>query len=243
MSKVKEIKKAKYEGYLSEDTHLHIQNGNRKTGKGIYLVNLLPGSKPLQKKDGTLLTNVAGTCVGCCENVCEKDCYAIKYTILHHNTCIPTYLDNTILAKNDIDTFFKELQLFIDRNMIAAIRFHASGEIPNFIYLKKMAEIAKKNPDIIFYTYTKRYNLLEMCIKEMDLPKNLVILVSIWNNNYSNPNEFPEFILDDGTDPSLEDIIHCPAVDKNGHDTGESCAHCKLCLKAKKGDKICVYKH
>ena len=49
----REIKKIKYERYLTGDTHVHIQDGNRKLGKGIYSINLLAGDKPLTKKDGT----------------------------------------------------------------------------------------------------------------------------------------------------------------------------------------------
>lgn len=238
-----EIKNVQYETYLSDRTHLRVQNGNRKTGKGIYLVNLLPGDKPLSKKDGTQLTNIAGSCAGCCD-CCKSDCYAIKYTIYHHNSCVKTYADNTILAREDVDTFFRELQLFIDRSMVAAIRFHAAGEIPSYNYLLHMAAIAEENPTITFYTYTKRYSWLEKYVQENgDFPFNLVINVSIWHNNYDNPLGLPEFIYDDGSDETLKNIPHCPAVDINGHDTGETCAHCKMCLKAKKGSKIAVYAH
>lgn len=237
-----EIKKVKYETYLTDKTHLHIQNGNRKTGKGIYLVNLLPGDQPLTKKDGTQLTNIPGTCGGCCD-CCKSDCYAIRYTMFHNYTVIRSYADNTVLAREDIDTFFKELQLFIDRSMISCIRFHAAGEIPSFEYLCRMADIAKANPRIIFYTYTKRYSWLEEYLEKSLFPQNLVINVSIWHNNYDNPAGFPEFIYDDGTDDSLKDIKHCPAVNKDGHETGETCAHCKMCMYAKKGSKIAVYAH
>lgn len=248
MKKVKNvvnvITDALYEVYLTAETHLHVQDGNRKVGKGIYTVNLLPGSKPLTLKNGTVLTNITGSCVGCCENCCEKNCYAIRYVKYHHNTCVNSYAENTVLARHDIKTFFNELQLFIDRSMVACIRYHASGEIPNYNYLVHMAKIAEENPTITFYTYTKRYSWLEKYVKENgDLPNNLVILVSIWKNNYNNPLNFPEFIYDDLSDPSLKDIIHCPAVDSKGHETGIQCAKCKMCLRAKKGDKIAVYAH
>lgn len=244
MNKTKEIKKVKYETYLTGDTHLHIQNGNKKTGKGIYLVNLLPGSEPLTKKDGTQLTNIQGSCVGCCENCCESDCYAIRYTVFHHNSCVPSYADNTVLARHDVDTFFDELQQFIDRSMVAAIRYHAAGEIVSYKYLCKMAEIAENNPTIIFYTYTKRYAWLEKYVKENgSFPANLVISVSIWHNNYDNPLGFPEFIYDDGSDESLKNIPHCKAVSESGTETGITCAQCKMCLKAKHGQQIAVYAH
>lgn len=230
----------RYEAFINEDTHLHIQNGNNKTGKGIYTVNLLPGDKPLKLSNGTVLTNIAGTCGGCCKN-CKKDCYAVKYCKFHYNTCIPAYNDNTILARYSVDTFFTELQQFIDRNIVAVIRYHASGEIPSYEYLQHMRQIAIDNPDVKFYTYTKRYEWIEQNIKEDGMfPSNLVVNVSIWNNNYENPYNLPEFIYDDRNETKLP---HCPAYDNKGRETGITCASCKICFKAKCGSKIAVYAH
>jgi ferredoxin len=237
-----EIKKVKYERFLTADTHLKIQDGNRKLGKGIFSINLLAGSEPLTKKDGTQLTNIPGTCTGCCGD-CESMCYA-KRIQLFRNANIPTWADNTILATQDVDTFFKEVQQFIDRNMVAAIRYHSMGEIPSYEYLEKMVEIAKENPTIAFYTYTKRFNWIERyLVQHKEFPNNLVINMSIWHKNYDNPFNLPEFIYDDGTEEDVARLPHCPAVDKNGHETGMTCAKCKRCLRAKKGDKIAVYAH
>lgn len=232
-----------YTTYFDENTHLHVTAGNRKTGKGIYIVNLLPGDEPLQLKDETQLTNVAGSCNGCCD-ICKEHCYAIKYTKLHHNVCVPVYAENTVLAKYDVDMFFRELQSFIDRNVVSVIRYHAAGEIPTYEYLLHMVAIAEDNPRVQFYTYTKRYDYLHRYMEENKVfPDNLIINVSIWNGNYSNPYKFPEFIYDDGSDETLKDVLHCPAVDVFGHDTGETCSHCKLCLYAQHGTKTAVYSH
>ena len=84
MNKAKEIKKVKFESYLTPDTHVHIQDGNRKVGKGIYTINLLAGDEPLTKLDGTQLTNISGTCGGCCEH-CKGDCYAIRTQVFRNN--------------------------------------------------------------------------------------------------------------------------------------------------------------
>lgn len=239
----KETSSYVYPVYFEWEIHLHVTEGNSKTGKGIYIVNLLPGSTPLTLKNGSQLTNVNGTCAGCSE-YCENDCYAIRYTKLHHNSCVPIYAENTLLAKYDLDVFFNELQNFIDRNIVAVIRYHAAGEIPSYEYLLHMVSLAKANPQVQFYTYTKRFEYLERYIKyHSKFPDNLVINVSIWNGNYDNPYEFPEFIYDDGTNETLKNMIHCPAVDVYGHDTGETCSHCKMCLYAQPGSKVAVYAH
>ena len=232
----------KYESDLTNETHLHIQNGNTKLGKGIYTINLLAGDTPLTRKDGTQLTNVDGTCGGCCDK-CKNDCYAIKTQVFKNNN-IPSWADNTLLARFDIDKFFYELQSFIDNNIVAVIRYHAFGEIPSYEYLLHMVKIAERNDDIKFYTYTKRFEWVEKYIKDNgNLPSNLVVNMSIWHKNYDNPYNLPEFIYDDGTDPEVEKLPHCPAVDKKGKETGFTCARCKRCLKAKNGDRIAVYSH
>lgn len=236
------MEKIKFERFLTDATHVHIQNGNAKTGKGIYTINLLAGASPLTLKDGTTLTNVSGTCKGCCEGCCESACYA-RNTQIYRNSNIPTWADNTLLALYDIDTYFREIQNFINKNMVAVIRFHAFGEIPSYEYFLEMVTLANTNPDVKFYTYTKRFNFLEKFLCDGGaIPKNLVINVSIWHGNYENKYGLPEFIYDDGAE-KLDKIPHCPAVDKDGQNTGITCAMCKRCINAKQGTKTAVYAH
>lgn len=239
----KNYEDVKYFLTIDEHTTVSIQNGNSKLGKGIYNVNLLPGDLPLTLKDGTQLTNIAGSCAGCCSG-CKSACYAINDTKRYHNTCIPSQGKNTLLARFDRPRFFADVQRFIDYNMIAAIRVHSSGEFLSYEYFCDWMELARNNPDIKFYCYTKRFNFIDR-YKESgnDFPSNFTINVSIWKNNYSNPYNLPEFIYDDGTDPELENIPHCPATDKNGNKTGVTCAACKVCIVAKPDQKIAVYAH
>lgn len=229
--------------YLNGDTHLHMVNGNDKVGKGIYCLNTLAGDKPLKKKDGTQLTNISGTCEGCC-SVCKKDCYARKTQVFRSSkNNLRNWNENTILAKEDPKKLFEELSEFLNREMVSAVRFHSMGEIPSPEYLKYMFDIAEKFPLVQFYTYTKRFEWIEEIIEKRKQPANLVINVSIWHKNYANPYNFPEFIYDDGTESDVAQLPHCPAVDKNGHETGITCARCRRCLYAMKGQKTAVYAH
>lgn len=240
---MQKIKNTKVSVFMNENVHAHIVDGNQKVGKWIYCINLLSGDEPLTLSNGMQLTNISGTCEGCCEH-CKNNCYAIrnqKFRSGKRN--LISWSENTILAKQYPDHFFNDIQLFLNRSMVSAIRFHSFGEIPSFEYLLKMIELANNNPFVRFYTYTKRYEWLEQVLKEQDLPQNLVINVSIWHNNYNNYYNLPEFIYDDHTDPSLENIPHCPAVDKNWHETGVTCSSCKRCLFAIKGQKTAVYEH
>lgn len=243
MEKKMNNKKVKAEVYFDENTQVHIVDGNTKVGKGIYCINLLSGDEPLRKKNGQLLINISGTCGGCCD-VCKNDCYAIRQQIFRSTEeNLISWGENTILAKEYIDLFFKQIQDKINRSLMAYIRFHAFGEIPSYEYLEKMVKLAEDNPKITFYTYSKRYEWIENIMKEKTLPENLIINISIWHKNYNNPYNLPEFIYDDQTEEYLKDIFHCPAVDKEGHDTGVTCASCKRCFTVKKGYKTAVYAH
>jgi hypothetical protein len=128
--------------------------------------------------------------------------------------------------------------------MVAAIRVHSSGEFLNYDYFCDWMDLARQNPEIKFYCYTKRFNFIERYLESgNEIPGNFTVNVSIWKNNYSNPYKLPEFIYDDGSDPELEKIQHCPASDKNGNKTGVTCAACKMCITAKPGQRIAVYAH
>ena len=236
-------KKAKVEIYMNQNTHVHIVDGNGKVGKGIYCINLLSGDEPLRKKNGQLLINIAGTCSGCCE-ICKNDCYALRNQIFRCSEGnLISWGENTILAKEYPELFFIQIQDKINRSLMSYIRFHAFGEIPSYEYLLRMIDLAKNNPRIVFYTYTKRYEWIENAMKEQTVPENLIINISIWHKNYDNPYKLPEFIYDDQTEEYLKDVFHCPAVDINGHETGVTCALCKGCFSTKNGDKTAVYAH
>ncbi len=233
--------------YIDENTHVHITQGNEKLGKSVWNISLLPGDEPLTLKCGVQLTNIAGTCNDCCDG-CKGCCYAINSAKLHHNRVIEAWGENTMLAREDPSTFFAELQTAIDRNEIKVMRIHVGGEFFSYEYMMETIKFIQRNPETTFYFYTKRYEWLEEIEDEFgsDLEKavpNLHPWVSEWHNNYANPRRFAEFHYDDGTDPELKNMFHCPAVDKNGHETGVTCSMCKRCRRGKKGDKIAVYAH
>ena len=224
---------------LDGNIHTHFVNGNRKMGNGIYHSSFLPGDEPITLKDDTTLIDMTGSCVGCCKD-CKEFCYAKNYVKLHHNSTVIPYAENQVIATNEPDRFMFELQGLFDNGLIPAYRQDVSGEIPTEEFLFELNKIAQKNPFIQIYLYTKRYEWIEQLEDKAD---NLGITVSIYHNNYNNPCGFHEFIIDDGTDPELESIPHCPAVDKHGRGTGVTCARCKRCIYAKPGTKTAIYKH
>ena len=234
-----------YEIIYNPDMTISLAKGNNKLGKGIYAFNLMPGSKPLTTKDKGQLTNVCGTCTGCCDG-CEKYCYAIKDARRFHITVIPSLGKNTIIMRNNIDKGFGQLKEELIKTHAKILRYHSSGEIENYNYLLHMVQLAEELPKVKFYFYTKRFEFIERYLNEHHkLPDNLVCNISEWKGNTDgyNLNGLNRFIYDDGTDDNMKKFVHCPAVDKNGHKTGVTCDKCKRCFSGNKGIITAVYDH
>ena len=233
-------KMAKYNLYLNGNTRIHVTGGNSKIGKGVFNISLLPSDELLTKKDGTILTNIVGTCKGCCDG-CKHACYAVNSCVYHHNSVIPAWGENTILARENMTEFFHQLDVFFSENIVSVFRWHVGGEFFSKEYMKAVYDFCANHPETRFYCYTKRFTWLEE-LHEFK-PTNLVVNVSIWHNNYNNPLNYPTFIYDDGIDENIAKLPHCPAVDKDGHETGVTCAKCRRCFTAKENNNIVVYAH
>lgn len=225
--------------------HVSLVKGNSKLGKGVYSYNLLPGDKPLSTKDKGQLTNVRGTCGGCCDG-CEELCYAVKDARRYHNTCIPSLGKNTVIMRHNMDDGFSQIKEELIKKKAKVLRWHSSGEIMNYNYLLHMVKIAVELPDVKFYFYTKRFELIEKYLDECgDLPDNLICNISEWKGNTEGYNleGLNKFVYDDGTDPEMEKLVHCPAVNKKGRKTGITCDQCKRCFTANDGRITAVYNH
>ena len=224
---------------------ISLAKGNSKLGKGVYALNLMPGDKPLSTKDKGRLTNVVGTCGGCCDG-CENFCYAVKDTRRFHNTVIPSVGKNTVIMRHNMEDGFKQLRENLIKKKAKVLRYHSSGEIETYDYLLHMVKLAVELPSVQFYFYTKRFGFVEQYLNECgDLPKNLVCNISEWKGNTEGYNlrGLNRFVYDDGTDPSMKKLVHCPAVDKNGGKTGVTCDKCKRCFSGNKGIITAVYDH
>lgn len=234
-----------YEINYTKEMKIALAKGNTKLGKGVFAFNLLPGDEPISTKDKGVLTNVNGTCHGCCDG-CEKYCYAVRDTRRYHNTCIPSLARNTLLMRNDMEGMFTQLGEQLVKRKAKVLRVHSSGEFETYEYLEKMAKLAAKLPNVKMYFYTKRFDFLERYLREHGMfPDNLVANVSEWHGNTKGYklDGLNVFAYDDGADPEVSKMVHCPAVDKNGKSTGVTCTQCGRCYSGNKGIKTAVYAH
>ena len=236
-----------YTVVLESGDEISIQNGNDKLGPGVYNINLLSGDDKISVTSRGLLTDVPGTCSGCCDS-CKQFCYDRALTKYRHNTCIPSRAKNTLIMRASLDTYFEQIKNFClkkRKDPVKIFRYHSGGEIETYEYLLKMVEVAKDCPDVKFYFYTKRFAWLQKYLDENgSFPENLVPNVSVWKHNADayELKGLNRFIYDDGTDPELAAVTHCPAVDKDGHETGVKCAYCGRCSR-QTGKATAVYSH
>ena len=234
-----------YEINYDPTMKISLVRGNSKLGKGVYAFNLLPGDAPLSTKDKGQLTNVRGTCGGCCDG-CEKVCYAVNDARRYHNTCMPSLGKNTVIMRHDLDDMFAQLKSECVAKKVRVLRYHSSGEVESYDYLLHMVQLANELPDVKFYFYTKRFAFVERYLGEYrQFPNNLVCNISEWKGNTAGfkLDGLNVFTYDDGTDESLKSVTHCPAVDKNGHKTGVSCDQCGRCFAGNTGRVTAVYSH
>lgn len=103
-----------------------------------------------------------------CKEICYADKGTFKYPVVQAK-----YHSNFELTK-DKDLFIKVVQNEIIKKRIQYVRIHSSGDFYNLKYLKSWLEIARSNPNVIFYGYTKSVPLFQ----SVDLPQNFIFCFS-----------------------------------------------------------------
>lgn len=249
-----------------ESAKLHISTGNSKIGKGVYNFSTLPGNAEnlLTLKDGTVLTNVPGTCSKHCDGCFNGGCYAAKSAKLHNNCVIKAWADNTLLLRQG--TIWGQLDDFISskKEKIQLFRINVSGEAESVKDFEEWNKIALRYPSISFGMYTKNFEDLDKFMqKHGDTAPNFCINVSQWNHvadaflakypNKFNVFEYNPTNLSDcdwsvAERVRLAKLTKCPAVDIHGHHTKKAdgtpltCKDCGRCYK-KTGQITAVYAH
>lgn len=216
--------------------HVHLSFQNSKTGK-VIAFNL----------------PVEYSCDHRCECYSERKCYACHGCYMFSlNQAI--YSENLSYFKNHttaefIEIICKEISRHKSRKHF---RWFTCGDILNTRFLEAMIEIAKRNPSIRFWTYTKKYAIVNSYVKQNGLesiPKNLKIIFSHWMNDDGsyfpmyNPYHFPtsEFIPM-GKEEMLETVTHvCPCSNPNVHQNCCNCDH--PCYELNFGESMALVEH
>ena len=215
---------------------------NDKTG--IPGLNTLAGNKS-HLYDGCIPGCLKGSFTGVC-GTCSHDCpgcYAKKIT--RNIEPFIKYALNTIEVQSDPEKFMFLAERELYANPVVSYkvaRFHDSGDFVGEDHFREACKMADRHKaETRFGCYSKENSIIEPNISM--IPENMVVNCSPWKGVCEPISNLPQFIWDDGTDPELVKLPHCPAVSKEGKRTGVQCCNCLHCYKAKPGDRWAVYKH
>ena len=229
--------------------HVHISSGNGKIGH-IWNVSTVPGdalNAPSVTRDGkqVRITDVPGTCGGVCKD-CHNFCYAFDSIRQHHNACAPSWSENTLLYRKDVDRFMKEIDDAItEKNSkrrgkkVEEFRINVSGELESYRSFLLWIELAKKHPETRFGIYTKRFSWVVDYLKANNkFPENFFVNASEWNHNIDSLKPQIEgktniFAYCDSLAEAQEYLDKgykmCKAIDYRGRHTGIKCDECGYC--------------
>lgn len=225
--------------------------GNIKLGSNMWVWSTMKGAYDETRYVKAYRGLCSGTCGSHCQ-CCTKDCYVNRS--YRYGSVIKGHAINTTWMKEDLDGTFKALESQIKRakKKPEVIRINQSGEIMTNKELIKWADLARKHPKIQMYLYTKNYQAvgdLDRYLDKINLdwPKNLTILLSIWHEVgikewelYKNLPNIKAFVYDDGAkNLKLLPQTYCKAYDDKGKmDHSITCEKCKKCFNRAAGCKV-----
>ena len=225
---------------------VHITEDNSKTG--IPSINLLAGGSDHEyngARTAALQDAVNNATGGACRGTCDGDCpgcYAKKMT--RYPDVFLNMVENTILARRDPVAFWAEVEkeLFRGGKEPAVVRLHDSGDFFSYDYFAAACDFIARHPETKFGAYTKQAEIVYKYGID-NLPENFSLQCSPWPGHCDPIGDLPQFCYDNGTNPELATLPHCPAVDKHGNRTGIQCKDCLYCYNAKRGQRRAVYAH
>lgn len=214
--------------------YLNVSSGNSKTGEKVVNYNF----------------SIEYSCDHTCECYLKSKCYAEGgcYSFAENQR---RYSENINFFNNvSSDEFIHAIQIAIEYFKYDLFRWFTCGDILNSRFFKCMVQVAKNNPGIRFWAYTKKYGIVNKWIDENgDLPENLVIIFSHWMNEdktyfpMENPHNLPtsEFIPY-GMESMIDETFHvCPCSDPTKKATCMTCD--KPCYTLKKGEHMALCEH
>lgn len=236
----------------------HPTMSNDKLGgkkQKIMAVSYVPGNELLYLKNGTLVSDCIGTCgkVDCNGCAHRGVCYAID-SFCQYNAVTLNRVENTLQLRSDMAGHFEEIYQAAIEKGVNTIRYTESGEIESYEQFLEVVRLSERLPGVEIYLYTKNYPVLYRFFKSRELPENMTVLISIWENvGVAAWNDLKEhagikaFVVNND---AIKCDAMCPAYRKD--DKGKvrrvksdavKCGNCRLCTRARKAKVIGCLEH
>jgi hypothetical protein len=108
---------------------------------------------------------------------CKTDCFALAGNYVFKN--VKAKQHERFIASKRSD-FVVIINKEIRQLNVGAVRIHDSGDYYSRAYLNKWVEIARSNPDVILYSYTKSIQFFKSDYNtwSIDLPSNMIVTFS-----------------------------------------------------------------
>lgn len=202
--------------------HVKLQKGNKKTGKNVYTVSLIP----------------IADCPNC--DKCCGFCYDIKHDCIYTGV-LNDRAKNSAIHKANPERYWKEIGMQLDLHDVEILRINVGGDLTyeDFGYVNNMAA---QHPDVTFQFFTKNYDGINKWLDENEeFESNVQAIMSVWKDMpYSNPHRIPEshLLWADGSTTAPEyGAYFCKG----------NCSNCKLmgegCFALKKGECVVLSAH
>lgn len=155
------------------------KSGNIKLGNS-WSFSTAMGNEPVTTDYNGKHYECIGTCGKYCTG-CKDACYVKKS--YRYSSVKFAHIRNTLAMINDMLAAFQDLntQIVNAKTKPDMIRINQSGEMINKAYFLYWCELAAKHPEILYWTYTKAFDIVVPILLAGMVPDNLTVLFSIWH--------------------------------------------------------------
>ena len=148
-------------------------------------------------------------------------CYAKKGRYVFPN--VIAAMEKRLKSLSSLHWVDKMVFLIGKQEKSGHFRWHDSGDIQGVWHLEKIAEVARRLPDIKFWLPTREYRFVREWMQFANVPKNLTIRLSAYMVDGKPPTKLAKKLglTTSGVSP---DGFNCPASKQ-----GNECGECRAC--------------
>ena len=167
---------------------------------------------------------------------CTHDCYAVKMEKIYPTVKNSWQNNLELLNKYWGTDFVNDIDAAIRKKKIDLFRWFVGGDIPAVWFIDNMVQIAKDNPDVSFWCFTKQFDHLAKYRETV--PDNLTFILSVW----------PPLVPSDDLKEKygccyFQDKAGSYSVPEDAYVCQGDCEECQVCTYLGSGESVVIMKH